>query len=569
MKVRRISITNKLIFGVVILFLISDAVLGLVTYNKAKSILIDQIKDSTINIASCAALGIDGNVVAAVKPGEEDTEQYLKESIKLTDYLESTGVEYVYAVRQTADGGLEYAIDGQIEDCSLTGDVFEDEEVLPAFSGTKVASSAPYTDEWGTHLTGYCPIYVGDKIVGAIGVDVSMDWVNEQTSALMRQIVIVCILVLIVGTVLLIILTTVLRQKFIILNNKIVELTAGDGDLTRHIEVSSGDEFEVIGENVNKLIEFIRTMLLSIHTDSDRLNSASSNIAENVRSARDDAGSISDAMLDMSASMQETAASIGEINELVSQISSAFKQITTEIGSGRDFARDVKKSAAGIGETAGKQREKTEAKVSAMAEAVSEKIEHSKAVSQIEDLTGNIISIADQTNLLALNASIEAARAGEAGRGFAVVATEISTLASNSQAAASGIQTVSTEVISAVNELSLEAQELIRFVNETTLTDLDDLSRISEEYMQSAERISGLMEQFSESTAQIGSNIDDILSSTDTVSHAVEDAANNISESAKRSMEMSENMSHIDEEAASSNEISDELKAEVGRFRLE
>ena len=50
---------------------------------------------------------------------------------------------------------------------------------------------------------------------------------------------------------------------------------------------------------------------------------------------------------------------------------------------------------------------------------------------------------------------------------------------------------------------------------------------------------------------------------------AVGDAAQGVTKTAERSVEMSDNMSRINEDAAASSTISDGLKAEVGRFKLE
>ncbi|SFB00270.1 methyl-accepting chemotaxis protein [Acetitomaculum ruminis DSM 5522] len=570
MKVRKVSITNKLIFVIFAMFLIADVILGYVTYSKSENMLITQIKDKAMSISSSVAMGVDGNLISSVSPGDEENKDYKNLSEKLLEYSDKTGVEFIYTFRKSANGGMEYAIDAAIDNPAMTGDIYDNEEAEPALSGTVLSSNKPYTDEWGRHISAYSPIYLDGEIVGAVGVDVSVDWIDQQTTTLLWEIVIVCAAIIIIFSILIfIVLSLTLKRKFITLNDKIIELTAGEGDLTRKISLRSGDEFEVIGNNVNKLIEFIRNMLLSINTDSNKLDSASSSIADNIRGARGDANSISRTMSDMSAVMQNTSASINEINELVSEISNSFTEISDEINSGRSFAHEVKESADKVGKSAEKQRVNTEEKVEHMAQAVSEKIERSKAVSRIEDLTGNIIAISNQTNLLALNASIEAARAGEAGKGFAVVATEIGDLANNSQAAASEIKTVSSEVVTAVNELSSEAEEMIKFVNETTKSGLDDLVKMSEEYQNSAEHISEMMEKFANATNQIVSNIEDIKSSTDTVNHAVEDAADAVTKTAERTVEMSDNMSKIDQDAAQSNEISDGLKEKVGKFKLE
>lgn len=567
-KVRKLSITNKLIIGVMLMLFVSDILLGIMAYKKSYQMLMEQIKNNGESLAACVACKLDADIVANIQPGEEESEDYLKVSYDLTDFLDSSGVEYIYTIRKSSNG-MEYAIDAQIDDASMTGDVFEDEEALPAFSGQKVSNSEPYTDEWGVHISSYSPIYSDGKIVGVVGVDVSMDWINEQTSSLLKSILLICAGILAAGILLLLFLGRALSRKFALLNDKVVELTKGDGDLTRNIEIDSGDEFEIIGNNINKLIEFIREMLLSIHSGSDRLNRSSSDIAENVRDARSDAESISETMTDMSSSMQETAASLNEINELMSDITDSFNEIVREIEDGRDFAIDVKDSASGIGAEAKKERGSTEKKFATMSDSVSDKIERSKAVSRIDDLTANIIGISNQTNLLALNASIEAARAGEAGRGFAVVATEIGVLANNSQSAASEIQTVSAEVVSAVNELATEAQNLLQFVNEITMEGFSNLVKTSEEYQQSADKIAAMMERFSNAAEQIRTNIDSINRSTDSVNRTVLDAAAGISKTAERTVEMTENITRIDEEALSSSEISTELASEVGKFKLQ
>ena len=95
MKVRKFSFTNKFIFGVVILFLISDVVLGVIAYTKIYSLLLDQAKTSGQNTASMVASMVDGKTITSVKPGEEQTDKYLDVSNMLTTFMDTSKLSLI------------------------------------------------------------------------------------------------------------------------------------------------------------------------------------------------------------------------------------------------------------------------------------------------------------------------------------------------------------------------------------------------------------------------------------------------------------------------------------------
>jgi len=146
-----------------------------------------------------------------------------------------------------------------------------------------------------------------------------------------------------------------------------------------------------------------------------------------------------------------------------------------------------------------KHAEKTDQRVTALAEAAS----------RIGDVVKLITAVAEQTNLLALNATIEAARAGEAGKGFAVVAQEVKALAAQTAKATdeigtqiAGMQTATRESVTAIKEIG----GTIGRIFEISST----IAAAVEEQGAATQEIARNVSEAARGTAQVAANITDV-----------------------------------------------------------
>ena len=281
--------------------------------------------------------------------------------------------------------------------------------------------------------------------------------------------------------------------------NEIIDnIEKGHGDLTARIETKTKSELSYITNGINHFIETLQGIMKDVKDGTVVLTASSEEVSSQLKIADDNVTSSSAALEQLSANMESVVGILDSINERVEDVKVAAQKITDQAESGSSTANEIKQEADDLQVKVNTKKSDVGEKMAALSDTLEKSVKDSEKVSQISDLTNDILDIASQTNLLALNASIEAARAGEAGKGFAVVADEISTLAANSRQTAATIQDIANEVTSAVNTLADNAKDVLEFINGTVIGDYDEFVDTGEKYGRTADVMNEMLTEFTE-----------------------------------------------------------------------
>lgn len=354
-------------------------------------------------------------------------------------------------------------------------------------------------------------------------------------------------------------------------HQKLEELTksieAGRGDLAIRLPVYFEDEIGALSQGVNVFVETLQSIMRELTQDSNSMDAAVTNIVSRVEEANGSACDISAAMQELSASMEEVSSSMSTVGDNAEEANTNTGAIASAANEILTYANAMSERAMQLKQSAEKNKEETTTIISTIETSMKQAIENSSSVSQVQNLTEDILSISSQTNLLALNASIEAARAGEAGKGFAVVADEIRQLADSSRETANNIQSINTMVVGAVEDLIKNSKEILSFIDATILKDYDNFVASGQQYNEDAEYVNAQMTKFVENTNEVRHLIENMTNTFKEIAHSVDESANAISNAAEQTTELVSGIDDIHNNVSVNQEISNSLKETTLRFQ--
>lgn len=333
----------------------------------------------------------------------------------------------------------------------------------------------------------------------------------------------------------------------------LADITKGEGDLTRRLEVRNNDEIGQLSLVFNTFIEKLQSMIKEISQGVSTLSLSSTDLSSIAEQLSHGAHQTSEKSNAVAVSAEEMTANMASVSAAMEQSSTSTSVVATAVEEMNSTIGEIAKSAENA-------RMISERAVTKVTESSGEMVELNHAADAIGKIVETITEISEQVNLLSLNATIEAARAGEAGKGFAVVANEIKELA--------------RQTSSATGDIKVKVQR-IQESSSSTMKGIGEIKSVIDNVNEIVHLIATAVEEQSTATREIADNITQASTGIEEVNQNVGQGnsvamaiARDIAEVNQSTVGIAQRSSQIKSSSENLAELAEKLSLMVGQFRV-
>ena len=568
MKARKMGIFGQLFVCLAVLLLCGNAILGFLAYNRSQASLFEQIQSNAKNIAQCAAMNVSGDILQGIQVGDEETQDYLTIIDELALFRDNADIEYIYTLRQVGEEQFEFIVDSDPEEPAEIGEVCENTEALSMAVTEQIttADDEPFTDEWGSHVSAYSPIFEGKQIVGIVGVDISADWIDEQMQALRSLVILTCLGTYLISILILWLLMSKFTKGVKRLNDKVKELAGGSGDLTKEIDIHTKDEMGEIAENMNVFIRQIRTLVKDVVQSTEEILVTGEELSATVEDNNRIMSGMNSEIEDISVNVEKSVSSSKVMSENLADSAQHIITFSNNVDSICKMVQKANENAQRTAAVAKENRKNAMNSINELQERMRKTSQDTEQIMRVKQIAEEIGTIASQTRMLSLNAQIEAARAGTMGSGFAVVATEVGKLSDEIDVAVREINNINSQVQSAVGTLTEVLEEMIRFVSEDVAKDYDSFAALGEEYGTTTGTIHTQMTEIGSQSTHISQTIANINTEVQGITQMISSMAENAQDLAQSNELIAESFEKLSAASQKNSEHSEKLSEQVNKY---
>ncbi|TDT70514.1 methyl-accepting chemotaxis protein [Hypnocyclicus thermotrophus] len=405
-----------------------------------------------------------------------------------------------------------------------------------------------------------------NEIIGYKKYKINIKDVNDKLKKEILSTLIFYILVtLVVSILLIIIINRIIIKKLEIIFNIIKKIA--NGNLLEKVNITSKDEMEDLGNEINKMIDKLNEIIEMLKIDTVDLEKKSIYLKNNSTELNKETELINETIENITESFFEVSDATEELNITVEKNAKINDFVIENIKTIKNQSIDIEKLAS--------DSYINMENIAISTQEVKEKIDESsysinnlsEEINKIIEVMSKITDISNKTNLLALNAAIEAARAGDAGKGFGVVAEEVKKLSLETG-----------DFVKEVEELLIDIQKNMKIIEkdmeiekERTENNINIVDKTKNTFINVKYEIEDISTKINNITKKINEQVESFnkievgIKSISTSNEMLKEKTEELSEISKNNFNITQNIQNISDEL---NKKSNKIKDMIDYFDI-